>query len=201
MHRIHPLLLVAILSGACSQGTSDPNPSPASPRADGEVDGTADSRSADPGDTLAALAPPEAAAGCVAKGHVRGRLVGSIDGNLDWSGATLRCEGMPRPGGRGARMRFAFADHALIIALPDLERGVDGRELPANVTLIDEANGRFFGTADVDSCWADVVPQPGDPGRLDGRLYCIAPLAEINGDGTVTIAELSFAGIVDWSAS
>jgi hypothetical protein len=35
---------------------------------------------------------------------------------------------------------------------------------------------------------------------IAGTLYCIAPLAEVNGDASVTVHELHFGGLLDWSA-
>jgi len=40
----------------------------------------------------------------------------------------------------------------------------------------------------------------GDLYSIDGRLYCIAPLAEVNGESSLSISELSFSGLLDWSA-
>ena len=73
----------------------------------------------------------------------------------------------------------------------------------SNVTLIEEGSGRFFSTSGLDTCWTDVDEQVAledPPGRytISGTLYCITPLAEVNGDSGVSLRELKFAGLLDW---
>jgi hypothetical protein len=157
--------------------------------------------------------PPAVAAagGCGDHGYLATTLVGAVEAEIDWESADLDCAGMPRPGGEGARLRFAGrADDrqlAIIIALPDLRRDRGAaRELASNVTLIEEGAGRFFSTADTDICWTDVTILEPDPGaadryRIGGNLYCVAPLVEVNGSSSVSLAELSFHGLLDWGAS
>ncbi len=114
---------------------------------------------------------------------------------------------MPRPEGQGARLRFAGQSGerqiAIIIALPALERGATAPEFGSNVTVIEEGSGRFFSTAGLGSCWTDVLEQEQSGSGtnvffVEGTLYCIAPLAEVNGDSSVTLRELRFGGYVDW---
>jgi len=116
---------------------------------------------------------------------------------------------MPRPEGQGARLRFAGQSGetpiAIIVAIPGLERGATARELGSNVTVIEEGSGRFFSTAGLGSCWTDILEQDetddgGNGYFVAGTLYCIAPLAEINGDSSVTLRELRFGGYLDWGA-
>ncbi len=157
-------------------------------------------------------APPgERAAGpdCGPDGRLQTELFGALAGPIDWSGDALSCAGMPRPEQRGARLRFAGSaagiELAFLISVPDLEAGRVGAELPSNVTLIEEGDGRFFSTSDLDSCWTDVTANEPDGEstgryRVAGTLYCIAPLAEVNGDASVTIEEAGFSGYVDWNA-
>jgi hypothetical protein len=88
--------------------------------------------------------------------------------------------------------------------MPDLAKGATGKELPTNVTMIDEHNGRFFGTQDTDNCWTDVEVHEQINGpdethyRVSGVLYCLAPLAELNGRSSVTLAEMAFTGRLNW---
>lgn len=147
---------------------------------------------------------------CGKRGYLSTSLYGAIDATLDWASPELECEGMPRPGSEGARLRFAGTDGerrlAIIIALPDLERGTKGRELASKVTLIEEGSGRFFSTAAPEACWTDVtlletINGSGDRYAIGGTLYCLSPLAEVNGASSVTIAELRFQGLLDWGAS
>ena len=153
-------------------------------------------------------APPEAS-GCGERGYLRTSFYGEFSGPIDWSADDIDCEGMPRPQGEGARLRFAGKSNdfalAIIVALPDLERGATARELGSNVTVIEEGSGRFFSTSGLENCWTDVVEQQAldDTANvylIEGTLYCIAPLAEINGDSSVTVRELQFGGLLDWGA-
>ena len=152
-----------------------------------------------------------AASGCEDGGELYAELYGALSGEVEWYLDEMQCEGMPRPNGAGARLRFSGAagDNALpiafIIGMPGLERGEDGVELPSNVTVIDERNARFFSTPGLNSCWTDVqaqwsVDDAGDRYRIDGVVSCIAPLPEVNGNASVTVSELRFSGILDWSA-
>lgn len=161
-----------------------------------------------PGDPAAMLPDhPPAASACGPGGRLETELFGALRGPIEWSGGALACEGMPRPAQRGARLRFSGTagdiELAFLISVPGLEPGRVAAELPSNVTLIEEGDGRFFSTSDIDSCWADLEHnEPVDDGarryRVAGTLYCIAPLAEVNGDASVTIEEAAFSGYVDW---
>ena len=115
-------------------------------------------------------------------------------------------------GGAGARLRFAglVGDTSLpiafIIAMPGLERGIEGLELASNVTVIEESSSRFFRTAELESCWTDIetayaLDESGDRFVIDGVLYCISPLPEVNGDASVSIPEMRFSGLLDWTAT
>lgn len=149
---------------------------------------------------------------CGNDGELRADLYGAISARLDWNENDLECTGMPRPEGRGARLRFAGGEDgegrrlAIIIALPDLARGTQGNEFGSNVTVIQEGIGRFFSTPDIDNCLTDItsllaLDDSGDRFSIAGVLYCISPLPEINGDSSVSIPELHFSGLIDWSAS
>ena len=155
-------------------------------------------------------AAPAPAENCGDVGHLLTTLYGALEGEIRWTAETLACEGMPRRGDEGARLRFAGTvgalDVAIIIALPDLEPGSPGNELPSNVTLIEEGSGRFFSTAGLESCWTDVDDQralPETPGvyTISGTLYCIAPLGEVNGNSSVSFRELQFTGLIDWGSA
>lgn len=166
----------------------------------------------------ASFLPPPAVArvDCGEAGILRAQLYGAIEGDLNWQANEMKCQGMPRPNGAGARLRFAgeFGDDTravlltFIIALPDLKRATVADELPSNVTIVEEGNGRFFSTPNLDSCWTDVAEQSPlestddsvDLFSIAGKLYCISPLGELNGDDSVSIPELNFSGVLDWSA-
>jgi hypothetical protein len=159
----------------------------------------------------------EFATHCASDGALVANVYGSLEGKLEWRGEALECEGMPRPRGAGARLRFAgpalagsAADRlAFIIAIPQLEKGRTGRELEAGVTLIEENTGRFFSTPERAGCWADIERQErlSDPDtggdseayRISGLLYCLSPLAELNGTASVSLRDLRFTGRLNWT--
>jgi hypothetical protein len=156
-------------------------------------------------------ARPEVDRSCGDGGSFSTRLYGALAMEIEWRGTELDCEGMPRPDGKGARLRFAGAmgdgtrDLAFIIALPDLERGEPARELASNVTLIAEGQGLFFSTPGLDTCWTDIdtrADKNASPQRfaVSGTLYCIAPIPEVNGTSSVSFEEVRFSGRLDWSA-
>jgi len=137
---------------------------------------------------------------------------GRIRADVSWTPPRLDCSGMPRPAGAGARLHFsgALADAdgnerrlAFIIALPELVRGETASETPAVVTLMEEDGGRFFSSGQAPICWSDVEEQAllGDEAyAIRGIVYCVSPLAELNGSGGVSFTELSYIGRVDWGA-
>jgi hypothetical protein len=155
-------------------------------------------------------AAPATARGCDDGGFLQTSIYGAFEADIRWGSDELDCEGMPRPDSEGARLRFAGAlndgaqELAFIIAMPDLVPGASARELATNVTLIAEGSGRFFSTPGLDSCWTDVeMPASSDetPHRfaIDGTLYCIAPIPEVNGTSSVSLEETRFSGWLDWS--
>ncbi|MCP4301501.1 MAG: hypothetical protein GY783_13015 [Gammaproteobacteria bacterium] len=146
---------------------------------------------------------------CGSAGHLSTQLYGSIARQISWAAEELRCESMLRPDGKGVRLRFvgdaADSQVAIILALPELRRADTGKESPTVVTLTVEGSGRFFSTPTLDSCWSDIAAQDpvedgGDRYDVSGTLYCVAPLGEINGDAAISIPQLEFRGIIDWSA-
>lgn len=164
------------------------------------------------GCTPPAVTPTATIPACAESGQFSGDLFGAIEVSVDWRNSGLECEGMPRPNQEGARLRFAgtaatnddTTELAFILAVPRLARGQTGAELPTNVTLIEEGSGTFFGTGDTESCWTDIHQHEriGNENSMKfeiaGILYCVAPLAELNGMGSVTLRDVSFAGQVNW---
>jgi len=154
-------------------------------------------------------------ANCVDDGELTAEVFGAIEARLEWRDDELECDGMPRPHGQGARLRFAgpalsngkTLSLAFIIALPDLQQGSSAAEIPVGVTLIEENEGHFFSTPEPSTCWADIEHQvPLDDAavdaipeyRIEGLLYCLSPLAEVNGNRSVTFTDLRFSGRLDW---
>ena len=154
--------------------------------------------------------PPPETRGCGERGYLRTSFYGEYSGPVDWSAGNLDCAGMPRPNGEGARLRFAGQSGdlaiAIIVAMPDLERGSTAQELPSNVTVIEEGSGRFFSTSDLSNCLVDItsatgLDDSGDRYSIAGELFCVTPLPEINGTSSVSIPKMLFSGLLDWSAS
>lgn len=162
-----------------------------------------------------APAAPEKAHACGADGEFVAEIYGSVRASIDWSAGKLECEGMPRPNGEGARLRFAgianVADGtrhlAFILGLADLRAGQTGKELATNVTLMEEGTGRFFGTRDTASCWTDIethepLRAAASSGyRISGIVYCVAPLANVNDNSSVSFADLRFTGRLEWKSA
>jgi len=158
------------------------------------------------------LAPESYEQACGQDGLPSAELYGGIRATIDWQASTLSCTGMPRPDDEGARLRMSgpigtgeeIRTLAFILGLPGLEIGQTGTELATNVTLIEEGTGRFFGTRDSGGCWTDIsAHDPIGVGgdhlyRIDGTLYCVTPLAELNGNASVTFTELNFTGRLNW---
>lgn len=169
---------------------------------------------ADPAAEAAAETPVDATARpCLedGSGYLAGRLYGAIDAPLDWRGGALECEGMPRPDGAGARLRFARriaptdADLVIIVGIDGLDpdETVTGRA--ATVTIIDEHSSRFYSNSG-EQCWADVTRQesvtgPEDTRAVTGRVYCTAALPALNSPGSISLDELEFRGRIDWAPS
>ncbi len=147
---------------------------------------------------------------CASEGGLKTELYGALETAIDWQPGQLQCQGMPRPNAAGARLRFAgtatrggeSTQLAIIFGIPALERGKTGKELPTNVTVIDEGLGRFFSTQSTDSCWTDVDSQEESASEsryvISGIVYCVAPLAELNGNSSVLLSDVHFTGLLDW---
>ena len=160
----------------------------------------------------AADSPPELAvpdpAGCAADGTFRARLYGEIAADLTWRGSEYECRGMARPEGRGVRLYFAGHEDsgdqrlAFILALPAFDPDAAGGELDSTLTVIEEGSGRFFSTATDSGCVTELTaidPLAHDSQTLTvhGKVFCVSPLAEVNGESSVSIAELRFSGILE----
>lgn len=142
-------------------------------------------------------------------GFLRGRFFGALSLTADWSGPRLACDGMQKPGGDGVRLFFA-GDRpdggrvAVLIALDGKPEDLAGVDRPANVTVIDERESRFFGAGGPGRCWAtigSVVPLAhrssyGAGSRIDGLVYCVGALPSVGDRSSLTLSELQFSGWV-----
>jgi hypothetical protein len=144
-------------------------------------------------------------------GFLAMRLRGNIEEDLRWTEPLLACTGMSRPDGRGFRLRFAVerggGELAVVFAAPGLGMGASGRGVPVNVTLLDGAGERIYGTQGDSRCVFDEVEQQllADPKlpprsyRVAARGFCVAPARALDGDGSVLLTRFDFAGLVSWS--
>lgn len=161
----------------------------------------------EPSEVGIAAAPAIPARTCGDNGMVESALYGGIEAEIHWSTDDMVCSSMQRPDDAGVRLQFTGEVSgerlAVIIALPNLRPGDSGVEIPSNVTATVEGSGRFFSTPDLDSCWTEVFSQTklaeDDKYAIEGTLFCITPLGEINGDAAVSIPEFSFSSILTWS--
>jgi hypothetical protein len=141
-------------------------------------------------------------------GFLTVRLRGSIEAELDWREPDLHCTGMSRPDGRGLRIRFAGplgdGELAIVFAAPELAMGNSARGVPVNVTLLDDAGERIYGTRGDDRCVFDEVLQRPleDPGlpplsfQVTARGFCTAPARALDGEGAVLLTRFDFSGLV-----
>lgn len=164
------------------------------------------------GDEAGVISAAEPVFQCGEEGRLAGNIYGGVRVTIDWGRSDVACEGMPRPDGSGVRLRFAGPlddgerQIAIIIAMPEFTRDAAAAEYAANVTLIEEGNGRFFSTPDLDNCICDIAAADAVAGHAEqvavtGALFCVLPLPEVNGESSVSIPELRFSGLLDWGAS
>lgn len=157
----------------------------------------------------AAAAPPTARCLPGQDGFLSMRLRGNIEEEVRWKEPALDCAGMSRPDGRGLRVRFAGplatgGELAIVFAAPELGMGVSGRGVPVNVTLLDAAGERIYGTQGDGRCVFDEVAQqaindasyPARSYRVSASGFCVAPARAIDGDGSVLLTRFDFAGLV-----
>ena len=141
-------------------------------------------------------------------GFITMRLRGSIEQEVHWTEPALECTGMARPDGKGLRVRFAGTldggELAVVFAAPELAIGSSARGVPVNVTLLDGAGERIYGTQGDSRCEFDAVEQrpiedstrPGRSYRISARGFCVAPARALDGDGSVLLTRFDFAGRV-----
>lgn len=160
----------------------------------------------------ALIAPPAPRCLPDQDGFLAMRLRGGIEEDLRWTEPALACTGMSRPDGRGFRLRFAAerggGELAVVFAAPALGIGASARSVPVNVTLLDGAGERIYGTQGDSRCVFDVVEQrplegpnlPPRSYRVEARGFCVAPARALDGEGSVLLTRFDFAGLVSWAA-
>ena len=144
-------------------------------------------------------------------GYLSMRLRGSIDADISWHEPGLDCTGMARPDGNGFRLSFSgqlpgSGELAVVFAASGLGMGASAHGVPVNVTLLDRAGERIYGTQGDSRCQLDEVEQkliadatlPPQSFRVTGRGFCTVPARAIDGDGSVLVTRFDFAGRVTW---
>lgn len=156
---------------------------------------------------IALPAPAAAGEQCIPGGDGRLQMPvsGHFEATLDWANQGTTCAGGPRPDGDALRLMFSRSDEALlvVIAVTGLERGATGTGLPANLTIVREGRGEFFGTLGADACLVDVtanelVEGSTDAYRVSGSGRCLAPIEAIARDGEIRVGPFEFTGIAAW---
>ncbi len=137
-------------------------------------------------------------------GYLIGRLHGTLQRDIDWSGDGLKCTGMLRPKGAGIRLLFAQNNDdenlLFVLGIPSFPDSAAGRELPINLTIVDEKAKQFYNSGESERCWVTISEsrrinvEDSKNFFLAGDLYCLGALAAINGAGAVTPSEFRFAG-------
>ncbi|MGI9292296.1 MAG: hypothetical protein ACR2QG_13615 [Gammaproteobacteria bacterium] len=162
-------------------------------------------------DGSASLAPRPVPA-CIMdqEGYLKGSLYsGQQEQLLNWEGKDFRCDGMLRPQGGG--IRLVFDQHlnedepglVMIVGVDDAAPGKPANEAPANITLIDQVNGKLYSTDEQPRCWASFTDQQELTGtseeawRIDGLIFCQGPLTEEpRGNSRIRLGEIQFSGTV-----
>ena len=146
-------------------------------------------------------------------GFLSMRLRGSIEADIEWHEPALACTGMSRPDGRGLRLRFSgplpgAGELAIVFAAPNLGVGVSAHGVPINITLLDEAGERIYGTQGDSRCMFDSVEQlalteaslPPRSYRVTARGFCTVPARAVDGDGAILLTRFDFTGLVSYNA-
>ena len=138
-------------------------------------------------------------------GRLEVQISGEFDAAVDWGNDGTRCDGGPRPDGDALRLMFSRDDDGLLMVLgiTGLGRGATRESLPANLTVVRQGLGLFYGSLGADTCVVTVEEnlamedQP-DTYRVSGHGRCEAPIEAIARDGEIRIAPFAFTGKAYW---
>lgn len=144
-------------------------------------------------------------------GYFRARLSGILETELDWGNQGTQCTGAVRPTDQGIRMQFIGRSRegerlSIVIGIARLREGARAKNLPANITLIREGAGEFYGTQGDDKCVLERVSQKALVGipykhrvyRVVVRGFCIEPARAVRGHGSILMSRFDYAGRVDF---
>lgn len=132
-------------------------------------------------------------------------ISGEFEARVAWGNEGTRCEGGPRPAGDALRLMFSRDEDGLLMVLgiTGLERGATGAALLANLTIVRQGLGMFYGSLGADACVVEVdenVAEAGHPDtwRVSGRGRCEAPIEAIAREGEIRVAPFTFTGKAYW---
>ncbi len=156
--------------------------------------------------------------GCIAThdGYLRVRARGVRNLDIDWRDRDLLCAGGLRPDQAGLRLTFAGPPrrngHRLrfVFGIGAMQGAAISRDVPANVTVIFEGDGKIYSTRGDDKCTIDelsqtplgtlavAAPRQAPVLRVAGRGFCVAPATAINGnDGQgLLLSRFDFVGVL-----
>jgi hypothetical protein len=156
-------------------------------------------------------APGATAPGCLpaGNGYLRARIRGALNLDINWRNAELECAGGERSDGTAIRVMFAGPKRPdghrlrLVFGIARAREGKNGRELPTNLTVILEGDGRLFATRGEDHCTVDTLRQErieagGSAARsyrIVARGFCILPASTLNNAQRILISSFDFAGL------
>jgi hypothetical protein len=156
------------------------------------------------------------ARGCLpgGNGYLRARIRGALNLDINWRNAELECAGDERPDGSAIRVMFAGPKRPdghrlrMVFGIARAREGKNGRELPTNLTVILEGDGRLFATRGEDHCTVDTLRQErleagGSAARsyrIVARGFCILPASTLNNTQRILISSFDFAGRATFGA-
>jgi hypothetical protein len=162
---------------------------------------------------VTSISKPSEQGPCLAggEGFLRAHLSGTISAELNWKNARLACTGSMRPDGSGIRLKFSETGKVpnpwvLVFGIAGVTEGQSARALPANLTLIREGTGEFFGTQGDGKCTVDELhqtaltegPRQVRTYRLTARGFCTTPARAVQGTGAVLVTRFDFTGKIDY---
>jgi hypothetical protein len=159
---------------------------------------------------------PPGATGCLPthNGFLRARLRGALDLDLNWHDAEMQCQGGLRPEGQGLRIAISGPTQSdgrrlrFVFGIADASEDRSGHELPTNVTVIFETEGRLFSTQGDAWCTTDSLTQEriddhaAAPGgelrtwRVIARGFCTGPATTPGSSTHLLLERFDFAGLI-----
>ena len=144
--------------------------------------------------------------------YLRARIRGSVRLDVDLRGPALSCEGGSRVDGSGIRMGFegrvgpGKRRMRMVFGIDGARKGMPGRELPTNLTVIFEGEKLLFATQGDGNCTVDRLTQ--EPIAANGHTaqayrivahgFCIAPANDLSGRRRILVTTFDFAGRADF---